>query len=66
MKLWFKQLFCSHIWKTTNTEFLRSSRLAAASSLSPYEEFYDHYAIKRLCVKCGKTHITEQAELRIE
>ena len=66
MKLWFKQLFCSHIWKTIGKDYLRSNRWLDRHSLKPVSDWHDYYALRRECIHCGKKRTTEQAELRGE
>lgn len=63
----FKNLFCKHIWKEVDREFLREARLpfgALSNGLQTYSNF-ELYAVTYKCVKCGKTKIDEMRVLII-
>ncbi len=50
-----KQLFCSHILKKVDEEFLERKRMR----LTDYAYAnYDYYAVHKECIKCGYTKIT--------
>jgi len=54
-----KQLFCNHIWKTTNSEYLRTTGLVLLSTLIISRE--EHYTNTKRCLKCYKEIMVEES-----
>ena len=63
MNKFWKRLFCGHVYKETDREFLRESRdvdvPGSYGSFTTYADF-KYYAITEECVKCGKVIIYEK------
>jgi len=63
MKNFFNQLFCSHIYKIENEEYLKTKTIDESVTFigyyRPYFNEYNYYAQHEICVKCGKTRIIE-------
>ena len=53
-----KQLFCNHIWKTINSEHLRTTGIVLLSGWIIARE--EHYANTRKCLKCDKEILVEE------
>lgn len=56
IKLWLIRLFCNHIDRLLNNEYLYSSGLRILGEFRPFRE---HYAKTFECIKCGRIHIEE-------
>jgi len=52
-----KQLFCRHVWKVVDEEFLERKRLLLGCLT--YTN-YDYYAVHRKCIKCGCVKIKQK------
>lgn len=55
----FKQLFCNHIWKTINSEYLRTTGAILLSNWVIARE--EHYANTKRCLKCDKEIMFEES-----
>jgi len=66
MKTWFKQLFCSHIYKDDKEKFLENKYFPDNPHIiySCYSK-YAIYAVFKHCIKCDKQHITIKRKLII-
>ena len=57
-----KQLFCKHVWKEVDEEFLERKRM-------PMSRFcyvnYNYYAVHRKCVKCDYAKIKQRRVIMI-
>lgn len=58
-----KQLFCTHIWKLVDTEFLYTqTKTTNAFDTAIYKEVKKVSALHLKCIKCNKKKITIQYE----
>lgn len=60
----FKQIFCKHIWKIENQEYLKSTEIPICIGSMVDIEIYDCYAVYYNCVKCGKQKVKELKRIR--
>jgi len=67
-KLWWKQLFCRHIYKTIKSNYLRTEKEITSDDQYGYFTKYDtysYYAQNQICLRCGKERIIEKRLLDI-
>ena len=58
MKTWLKQLFCRHIWESTEARIIGEGTQFLLESI-PYKR-YKRYVVTWGCVKCDRSKITEE------
>jgi hypothetical protein len=66
MRKFLKELFCRHVWKQVDSEYLRDGRHSYATirGVSYYSD-YKYYALNQVCIKCGKDRVVEAEEMII-
>lgn len=63
--LWWKKIWCSHIWKNEKSEPLGFSEVSTTFPVAdhPGKKFVivkDAVAEQQMCVKCGKRQVVEK------
>ena len=63
--LFFKQLFCQHIFKDVSIEETRKARIRFGGSFGVITTYgdYQFYAHHQWCVKCHKARIIEKRKM---
>lgn len=56
--IFFRQLFCDHIWKTVKIEDLNKTWVQARLY---WDEVHRSAAVHQECIKCNKTRTIEQS-----
>lgn len=59
----WKQLFCKHVWKTDEDEYLREETTCSNAGASVDIDYYNVHALHQHCIKCNKTQIVERWHL---
>jgi len=67
LKLIIRRLFCKHIYKDIDEEYLTKIRELDGGEKwgCPTYSNYKYYTIKQECIKCGKIHYKQKRVLLI-
>jgi hypothetical protein len=66
--LFFKRLFCKHLWQQTKEVFLRKQRedmYANYCYMTPLFKDFNYYAVEQKCYRCGKERIVQKRRVII-
>ena len=59
---WFTKPRCSHIWKQTGTELLKTTSHSESYGFGIDFYYINHIAVYEKCIKCGKELVREETK----